>query len=290
MKLSLPDVAYACDSKTDPPLSERQTSAWLASYLRQLSRPGAALVIQTAYRRHKARTFFLRCEAVIACGNALHSLRYILQQMHTLISQTSWRSRMLLQIPALAGQVSPGQSTAPVCGLAGSNSSAAGAAEAQAAALPVCLAGLCTPAQGALHQGDVRTKWLSLLGPAMASAKMLYCLCCLYRVKGKTVCAAVWTLFMAGSHAEVSVRVCGAWNHKQHCCRWLKPSRSPCWRRTCPQGNCGACARRGKKLERRMWGAPNFVQDQSLHSIAALQLKAAPLDDIDEAESCSLPS
>ena len=46
----------------EAPLSARQTSAWLICYLEQLSRPGAALVIQTWWRSHQARVFFLRWE------------------------------------------------------------------------------------------------------------------------------------------------------------------------------------------------------------------------------------
>ena len=51
----------ALEIAEDPP-SARQTSAWLTCYLEQLSRPGAALVIQTWWRSHKARVFFLRWE------------------------------------------------------------------------------------------------------------------------------------------------------------------------------------------------------------------------------------
>ena len=56
------ELSQKASEIADDPLSARQTSAWLTSYLEQLSRPGAALVIQTAWRSHQARVFFFRWE------------------------------------------------------------------------------------------------------------------------------------------------------------------------------------------------------------------------------------
>ena len=69
-RLELPQNA---SENAEDPLSARQTSAWLTCYLEQLSRPGAALVIQTWWRSHQARVFFVRWEQQYAGQLRTHS-------------------------------------------------------------------------------------------------------------------------------------------------------------------------------------------------------------------------